>query len=76
MHPALRKGPLFYKTPPFSAFYKKNTFSTFLQKNPHFISYLRACIHLGRVSIYPCFILYIVSKRDQTNNIHLSGLST
>jgi len=29
--------------------------------------------HLGRVSTCPCFILYIVSKRDQTNDIHLSG---
>ena len=27
--------------------------------------------HLGGVSICPCFILYIVSKRDQTNDIHL-----
>ena len=27
MHPALRKGPLFYKTPPFSTFfYKKHPF--------------------------------------------------
>jgi len=33
-------------------------------------------IQLGRVSTYPCFILYTVSKRDQTNDIHLSGLST
>jgi len=35
MHPALRKGPLFWKT----------IFHFFLQKNtpPHFISYLRAC---------------------------------
>ena len=32
-------------------------------------------IHLGRVSTYPCFILYTVSKRDQTNDIHLSRLS-
>jgi len=29
-----------------------------------------------RVSTYPCFILDIVSKQDQTNDIHLSGLST
>ena len=29
--------------------------------------------HLGRVSTDACFILYIVSKRDQTNDIHLSG---
>ena len=33
-------------------------------------------IYLGRVSTFPCFILYIVSKQDQTNDIHLSGLST
>ena len=33
-------------------------------------------IHLGRVSTYPCFILYIVSKWDQTIDIHLSGLCT
>jgi len=33
-------------------------------------------IHLGRVCTYPCFILSIVSKRDPTNDIHLSGLST
>jgi len=25
-------------------------------------------IHLGSVSIYPCFLLYIVSKWDQTND--------
>jgi len=29
--------------------------------------------HLGRVSTDACFILYIVSKRNQTNDIHLSG---
>jgi len=28
-----------------------------------------------RGSTYPCFILYIVSKQDQTNDIHFSGLS-
>ena len=33
MHPKLRKGPLFYKTPPFSTFLTK--------KHPHFISCLR-----------------------------------
>ena len=33
-------------------------------------------VHLGRVNNYPCFTLYIVSKWDQTNDIHLSGLST
>jgi len=33
-------------------------------------------IHLGGVCTYPGFILYIVSIWDQTNNIHLSGLST
>jgi len=33
-------------------------------------------IHLDRVSSYPCFILYIVSKLDQLNDIHISGLST
>jgi len=27
-------------------------------------------------STYPCFILYIVSIQDQTNDLHLSGLST
>ena len=27
-------------------------------------------IHFSRVSTCPCFILYTVSKRDQTNNIH------
>ena len=52
MHPALRKGPLFYKTPPFSTslqktppilhFFTKNTspFSTFFTKTPlplHFL---------------------------------------
>ena len=40
MHPALRKGPLFYKTPPFSTFfYKKNIFHLFLQKTPHTLLY-------------------------------------
>ena len=28
------------------------------------------------VSSYPCFILYILSKLDQTTDIHLSGLSS
>ena len=32
--------------------------------------------HLGGVSTYACFVLYIVSKWDQTNDIHLSRLST
>ena len=27
-------------------------------------------IHLGRLSTYPCLILYTVSKQDQTNDIH------
>ena len=31
-------------------------------------------IHLGRVCTYPCFILYDVSKWEQTNDIRLSGL--
>jgi len=31
---------------------------------------------LVRVSIYPCFILYMVTEWDKTNDIHLSGLST
>jgi len=31
-------------------------------------------IHLGRLSIYPCFITYVVSKLDQTNDIRLSGI--
>ena len=31
---------------------------------------------LGTVPTYPCFILYIVSKWDQTNDIHLTRLST
>jgi len=31
-------------------------------------------IHSGRVHAYPYFTLYIVSKRDQTNDIHLGGL--
>ena len=29
MHPALRKGPLLYKTPPFSTFYKKHPHISF-----------------------------------------------
>ena len=33
-------------------------------------------IHLGRVSTYPCFIFAIMSKPDQTNDIHLSRLSS
>jgi len=35
-------------------------------------------IHLRRVSNYPCFILYpsTMFKQDQTNDTHLSGLST
>ena len=33
-------------------------------------------MHLGSVSTHPCFILYTVSKWDQTNDIHLSGLSS
>ena len=33
-------------------------------------------IHFGTASTYPCCIFDIVSKRDQTNDIHLSGLST
>ena len=33
-------------------------------------------IHLGSVSTYLCFILYIVSKQDKTNDIRLCGLST
>ena len=33
-------------------------------------------IHLRRISTYPCFILYTVSKWDQTNDIDvISGLS-
>ena len=32
-------------------------------------------IHLGRLSIYPCFITYVVSKLDQTNDIRLSGIN-
>ena len=34
MHAALRKGPLFYKTPHFPLFYKTSPFSTFLQIPP------------------------------------------
>jgi len=30
-------------------------------------------IHLDSVSTRPCFILYIVSKRDQANYFSLSG---
>ena len=41
MHPALSKGPLFYKTPPFSTFLQKKHFP--LLQPPHFISCLRAC---------------------------------
>jgi len=33
-------------------------------------------IHVGKVSTCPCFILYIVFEQDQTNDIHLSRLST
>ena len=33
-------------------------------------------IHLGSVLTYPCSIIYIVSKRDQTNAIHLSGIQS
>ena len=37
MHPALWKGPLVYKTPPFSTFSKTPTVFHFLQKHPpHF----------------------------------------
>ena len=36
MRPELRKGPLFYKTPPFSTFFYKKT-------PPNLISCLRAC---------------------------------
>ena len=45
MHPELRKGPLFYKTPPFSTF--------FLQKTPP-SNFLPACLHsqLSRVHCY------------------------
>jgi len=32
-------------------------------------------IHLGRVSIYPCFILCLASKRDEITYVHLSELS-
>ena len=41
MHPALRKGPLFYqKTPPFSTFLTKPHFPPFLQNTPifHFLT--------------------------------------
>jgi len=33
-------------------------------------------IAMGPDYEYPCFILYIVSKQNQTNDIHLSRLST
>ena len=33
-------------------------------------------IHLGGVTTYRCFIVYILSSCDQTNDIHFSGLST
>ena len=36
---------------------------------------LTMCIHLGRISTYPCSIPYLVSKRDRTNDIQLSGLN-
>ena len=38
MHPALRKGPLFTKHPPFSTFFTKTTprFPLFLTKTPPF----------------------------------------
>ena len=63
MHPALKKGPLFYKknTSAFSTFLQKNHFHFFLQKTPpifqffykktpsHFISCLLAC--------YPVFCI-------------------
>jgi len=32
-------------------------------------------IYLGRVSTYPHFLLYTVSKRDLASDIHLCGLS-
>ena len=32
--------------------------------------YMIISIHLGGVSAYPCIILYIVSNRDQMNDIH------
>jgi len=32
-------------------------------------------IYFGRVSTDPCFTLYIVSKQDQTSDIHFSELS-
>ena len=33
-------------------------------------------IQLGRISTYPCFILYIVSTWEQPDDIHLTWLST
>ena len=37
MHPALRKGPLFYKTPPFSTFFYKKHPPFFLAYGPGFM---------------------------------------
>ena len=37
MHPALRKGPLFLQTPPFSTFVQKNPdYPLFTKKHPPF----------------------------------------
>ena len=47
MHPALRKGPLFYKKKPTSTFFQiAPPFSAFLYKktHPHFISCQRVCV--------------------------------
>ena len=45
MHPALRKGPLFTNTPPFSTFLQPPIFHSFTKKTLHFISCLLACVH-------------------------------
>jgi len=50
----------------------QNTNSTTTLKQ----AYLDSTSTSSRVSTYPCFILYTVSKRDKTNDIHLRGLST
>jgi len=70
MHPTSRKGPLFYKTPPFSTFYKKNTF-------PHFISCLRPVVFgVGNIAdIGPKHYTLTVYSTICTNNMASASIS-
>ena len=58
MHHALRKGPLFTKTP---------SFSTFFTKPPHFISCLRACVGVFFAVFELCYqvITHTTSKLQE-----------